>query len=257
MLELRNIRKTLAGKTVLDQLSLQVERGRTLVIVGSSGAGKSVALQHMIGLMKPDSGEVLVDGRPLHSARGRALSELRRSFGMLFQGGALINWMNVFDNVALPLRERGGIGEEEIEERVRQALALVNLPEVESKMPPELSGGMLRRAGLARAIVTRPPIILYDEPTAGLDPVLSRSIDQLIHKLQHEMNVTSVVVTHDLISAFSVGDQVALLHQGRIVSLGTPRQFQADPEPLVQSFIEAQRMNHVEYGDREQRDMPS
>ncbi len=246
MLELRNIHKSLGGKAVLEDVSLRVEHGETLVVVGSSGAGKSVALQHMIGLMHPDRGEVLVDGQPMHKATGSRLARLREYFGMLFQGGAMINWMNIFDNIALPLRERNRWSEEEIAERVHQALALVSLEEVEHKMPVQLSGGMLKRAGLARAIIMRPPIILYDEPTSGLDPILSRNIDKLILHLQKKLEVTSVVVTHDLISAFSVGDKVALLHQGRIAIVGTPEEFRHADDDFVQEFINAQKCPEFE-----------
>ncbi len=240
MLELRNINKTLGGQSVLRGLSLRVERGETMVVVGSSGAGKSVALKHMIGLLRPDSGEVMIDGQTMHTAGGAELRKLRRWFGMLFQGGALINWINIFDNIALPLRERGESSEKEIKDRVREALEMVNLPQIQHQMPAELSGGMVKRAALARAIVTRPPIVLYDEPTAGLDPILSRNIDRLIQHLQSQMGVTSVVVTHDLVSAFSIGDRVALLHEGRIACMGTPEEFQHHESPLAHEFIAAQ-----------------
>ncbi len=250
MLELRNINKTLGGKPVLNNLSLRIERGETMVVVGSSGAGKSVALQHMIGLLKPDSGEVLLEGQPIQNASGNSLEQLRQCFGMLFQGGALINWMNIFDNIALPLRERGCFSEQDVKKRVRKALELVNLTDIDKKMPVSLSGGMTKRAGLARAIVTEPPIILYDEPTAGLDPILSRSIDRLIQRLQDEMGVTSVVVTHDLVSAFAVGDKIALIQQGQIASLGTKEEFKQDTSPLVREFIEAQFGTNPDTEDR-------
>lgn len=242
MLELRHIHKELAGKTVLEDVCLQVERGKTLVIVGSSGTGKSVTLQHMIGLLKPDHGEVIVDGRELHKASYRELEEIRNYFGMLFQGGALINWMNIFENIALPLREHNKLTEKEIAEKVRDSLAMVNLEGIEKKMPSELSGGMIKRAGLARAIIKRPPIILYDEPTAGLDPIMARNIDNIIHSLQTELGVTSVVVTHDLITAFTIGDKVALLHEGKIASINTPEKFYHNASDFVREFVHAQEM---------------
>ncbi len=239
MIELRNVHKTLAGREVLKGMSLRVDRGETLVIVGASGSGKSVTLKHMIGLMRPDKGEVLVDGRPVHDARGRELEAIRDQFGVLFQSGALINWMTVFDNVALPLRERTAMTEREIDERVREKLALVGLEGAEDKMPAALSGGMKKRAGLARALARNPSVILYDEPTSGLDPVLSRSIDQLISDVERQLKTTGVVVTHDLLSAFNVGDRIALLHDGEIVACGTPAEFREESHPVVQEFLHA------------------
>ena len=240
MIELRNICKELHGKQILDNVSLHVERGETLVIVGSSGAGKSVTLKHMIGLLKPDSGEVLVEGEAVHEAHGTELERIRHKFGVLFQSGALINWMNVFENVALPLFEKTNLSEARVKEIVSEKLALVGLAGAETKMPAELSAGMKKRAGLARAIVRDPAIILYDEPTSGLDPVLSRSIDRLINDLKREINATGVVVTHDLHSAFQVGDKVAMLHEGKIAQFGTPAEFVQSKHPFVQDFIKAQ-----------------
>ncbi|MFA4943096.1 MAG: ABC transporter ATP-binding protein [Lentisphaeria bacterium] len=240
MLELRDIHKELGGRPVLAGVSLKVERGQTLVILGPSGAGKSVTLQHLVGLLRPDQGQVLVDGEDIHAAPPRERERLRNKFGMLFQSGALIAWMNVFDNVALPLYEKTRLGDAEIRAIVERRLQLVGLEGQGEKMPAELSGGMRKRAGLARAIVRDPAIILYDEPTSGLDPVLSRMIDQLIRDLQRELKVTSVVVTHDLQSAILVADQVAMLYEGRIVELAPPRQFLASGHPFVRRFIDAQ-----------------
>lgn len=240
MLELRNICKQLGGRPVLQGVSLRVNRGETLVIVGSSGTGKSVTLQHMVGLLRPDSGEVLVEGEDIHQARGRAREQILHKFGMLFQSGALINWLSVFHNVALPLYEKTKLGDAEIRQIVLQKLALVGLAGAEDKMPAEISGGMKKRAGLARAIVRNPQIVLYDEPTSGLDPIMSRMIDRLIRELQRELKVTSVVVTHDLHSALSVGDTIALLDEGRIMELAPPKEFARSRNPLVRCFIESQ-----------------
>lgn len=240
MLELRGIRKVLGGRAILNGVDLRVERGQTLVIVGPSGVGKSVTLQHMVGLMRPDSGQVLVDGEDLQEVDGAGKERIRNKFGMLFQSGALINWMTVFDNVALPLYEKTKLGDDEIDRVVEEKLALVGLSEHGHKYPAAISGGMKKRAGLARAIVRNPQIVLYDEPTSGLDPVLSRMIDRLIVDLQKRLGVTSVVVTHDLNSAFTVGDTVAMLDEGRIVELAPPAQFMKSTNPFVQAFIEAQ-----------------
>jgi len=240
MLELRDINKALGGRPVLQGLTLTVERGQTLVILGASGAGKSVTLQHLAGLLRPDAGQVLVDGEDLAVARGSRREAVLDKMGMLFQSGALLNWMSVFDNVALPLYEKTRLGDAEIAAIVNRKLALVGLADAGRKKPAELSGGMRKRAGLARAIVRDPAIVLYDEPTSGLDPVMSRAIDGLIRDLQRQLKVTAVVVTHDLVSAFAVGDQVALLHEGRLVECAPPERFVASVHPVVRRFIDAQ-----------------
>ncbi len=240
MIELRDVHKSLGGREVLRGVSLEVQRGETVVIVGPSGTGKSVTLQHMVGLLTPDRGEVLVEGLNVHAATGRALEKIRDRFGVLFQSGALINWMTVYDNVALPLYEKTNLGDAEIEQRVSEALALVGLEDAGPKMPAELSGGMRKRAGLARAIIHNPSIVLYDEPTSGLDPVMSRKIDALILDLRARLGVTSVVVTHDLRSAFTVGDRVAMLSGGRIVEIADPESFRRSNNPVIREFVDAQ-----------------
>jgi phospholipid/cholesterol/gamma-HCH transport system ATP-binding protein len=240
MLEMRNISKALGGRQILNGLDLRIEKGQTLVIVGASGTGKSVTLQHMIGLMKPDQGQVLVDGEELQQARGRKLEKLRLKFGVLFQSGALINWMSIADNVALPLIEKTTLSDSQIEQIVAEKLAMVDLDGAGEKMPSEVSGGMKKRAGLARAIVHNPQIVLYDEPTSGLDPVMSRKIDALIRNLQAKLGITSVVVTHDLLSAFNVGDVIVMLHEGRVIEQGTPNVFAASQLPIVREFIDSQ-----------------
>ncbi len=240
MIELRDVHKSLGGREVLRGVSLEVQRGETVVIVGPSGTGKSVTLQHMVGLLTPDRGEVLVEGLNVHAATGRALEKIRDRFGVLFQSGALINWMTVYDNVALPLYEKTDLGDAEIEQRVSEALALVGLEDAGPKMPAELSGGMRKRAGLARAIIHNPSIVLYDEPTSGLDPVMSRKIDALILDLRARLGVTSVVVTHDLRSAFTVGDRVAMLSGGRIVEIADPESFRRSNNPVIREFVDAQ-----------------
>lgn len=240
MIELINVSRELGGRKVLQNVSLRVGEGETLVIVGSSGAGKSVTLKHITGLLTPDQGEVLIDGDSLHRAHGRAREIILEKLGVLFQSGALINWMNLYENIALPLFEKTELDENEITAIVREKLALVGLEGIEHSMPAELSGGMRKRAALARAIVREPAIILYDEPTSGLDPVLSRSIDELIIDLQRRLGVTAIVVTHDLISACSVGNRIAMLHEGRIIMDAPPAEFIAGDQPVVKKFVEAQ-----------------
>ncbi|MEZ5979766.1 MAG: ATP-binding cassette domain-containing protein [Planctomycetota bacterium] len=209
--------KVLGGRRVLDGLDLEVRRGEALVVMGPSGTGKSVTLRHVVGLMQADSGTVEVDGHDMATIGGRELSELRRRIGYLFQDGALINWLDVGENVALPLRENTKLSDSEIRERVAQRLELVRLPGIESKMPSELSGGMRKRVGLARALVTDPEIILYDEPNAGLDPQTSQAINTIIRDLQDRLDITSVVVTHLLSCVRTVADRCVLLDKGSIV----------------------------------------
>ena len=240
MIEFRNVEKSLGGRKVLDNLSFHVREGETFILVGPSGTGKSVTLSHIIGLMRPDAGSVTVDGLHVETMRRKELESLRSRTGMLFQGGALMNWMNIYDNVALPLRERYRYKEEEIRRRVLEILAFLELEDSMYKMPGEISGGMIKRAGLARAVVCEPKIMLYDEPTSGLDPVMSRKIDGLIDLLKREFRMTSVVVTHDLVSALNIGDTVAMLCEGLVSECAPPETFMKSENPLVREFITAQ-----------------
>lgn len=240
MIRLENISKSFGDKEVLRDVNLHVKRGETMVIVGSSGTGKSVTLKHILGLLHPDSGRVLVDGDDVVTARGRELARVREKFGVLFQSGALIAWMTIAENIALPLYERTRLGDDEIMAKVREKLELVNLVGSEQKKPAEVSGGMKKRAALARAIIMEPQILLYDEPTSGLDPVMSRHVDQMITDMQDKIGVTSVVVTHDLHSAFTIGDQVAMLHEGVVAEVAPPEEFVGSKHPFVQEFIRSQ-----------------
>lgn len=240
MIRFDNITKVLSGKAVLDRVSFEVGEGETFVIVGLSGAGKSVTLKHMIRMMLPDEGEVTVDGEEISGLSRSALQTVRSKFGVLFQSAALLQWMNVFDNVALPLRECSRMDEEEIGRLVREKLELLNLADAAEKFPAELSGGMQKRVGLARAIVTHPKIVLYDEPTSGLDPVTSRRIDHLIMDMRRELGITSVVVTHDLHSALTVGTRIMMLHEGRVVENAPPEEFIRSADETVQSFLASQ-----------------
>lgn len=237
MIEIRGLSRSFGSKRVLDGLDLDVRSGETVVVLGPSGTGKSVLLKHILGLMMPDAGSIRVDGEEIVGRRESELYEVRQKFGMLFQGAALFDSMTVGENVALPLREHSDLGDAEIRERVLDHLELVGLKGVEDMKPSSLSGGMRKRVGLARAIVMDPEFILYDEPTTGLDPIMSDVIDRLIRSVQKRLGVTSVVVTHDLKSAFTVADRLAMLLGGRIVWEGTPDEMRASADPTVRQFM--------------------
>ncbi|MBI1967617.1 MAG: ABC transporter ATP-binding protein [Gemmatimonadetes bacterium] len=237
MIEFRDLHKGFGPKPVLTGFSLQVRDGETLVIIGYSGSGKSVALKHIVGLLHPDAGEVIVDGRAVASLDRAGLTEVRRDIGYVFQFAALFDSMTVAENVALGLRRRA-LAEDEIAERVREALALVDLTGTDDRLPAELSGGMRKRVGIARAIALRPRYILYDEPTTGLDPVTSAVMDQLMIRAREHLGVTGVVVTHDMRSAYTVGDRIAMLYEGRIRQVGTTAEIQDTEDPVVRQFIE-------------------
>jgi len=237
VIEFRDLRKAFDGRPVLDGFTLRVQDGETTVIIGYSGTGKSVALKHVVGLLQADAGDVIVDGRAVSTLDRAALTGLRREIGFVFQFAALFDSMSVFDNVALGLRRRE-LSDDEIAERVREALALVDLTGAEERYPAELSGGMRKRVGIARAIALRPRYILYDEPTTGLDPVTSAVIDQLMVRTREHLRVTGVVVTHDMRSAYTVGDRIAMLYEGKIRQVGTVAQIQETEDPVVRQFIE-------------------
>lgn len=240
MITFKHVCKMLGSRVVLDNVSFEIRKGETFVIVGPSGVGKSVTLKHMVRLLSPDRGEILVGGDCVSSAEGHNLERIRDRFGYLFQDGALLEWLNLLDNVALPLREKTQMKEEEIISRSKEVLARVGLEKDTAKFPSEISGGMRKRAGLARAIVRNPEIVLYDEPTSGLDPVTARTIDTLIGDLQRDMGVTSVVVTHDLHSALSIANRIAMLSGGQIVELADPQGFLKSSSEEVQSFLWSQ-----------------
>jgi len=237
MIEVRKLSKSFDGRPVLHEVDLTVKEGKTLVVLGRSGCGKSVVLKHLIGLMKPDSGEVLVDGEDIIGLPERRLTAVRRKIGMLFQSAALFDSMSVEGNLAFPLREQGMKDEKEIDARVAEALDMVELAGEQLKMPADLSGGMRKRVGLARTIVGRPRCVLYDEPTTGLDPITSDSINHLIRRLQRRLGVTSIVVTHDMKTAFHCADRVALLHEGRVHFDGSVEELKASTDPVITDFI--------------------
>ncbi|HEY3175163.1 MAG TPA: ABC transporter ATP-binding protein [Candidatus Polarisedimenticolia bacterium] len=233
----KDVRKSFGAKQVLKGVDLSISRGETMVILGGSGSGKSVLIRHAIGLHQPDSGEVWVDGTEISRLSEDELMPVRREVGMLFQGSALFDSMDVFENVAFALREHTGMTEDQIGERVREVLGLVELEEVEHLSPSDLSGGMKKRVALARAIAVSPEGILYDEPTTGLDPITAEAINTLIRSLQAALHVTSVVVTHDIKSAFTVGDRVAFLHDGRMSFVGSVDEAQRSGDPLLREFL--------------------
>jgi phospholipid/cholesterol/gamma-HCH transport system ATP-binding protein len=237
LIEVRNLRQSIGNQEILRGVDLDVSRGETVVLLGQSGGGKSVFLRHLIGLMRPLSGSIKIEGEEIAHLDERQLEPVRRKIGMLFQDGALFDSMTVFENVAFPLRERGERDEKIIHNKVAYALELVSLQGQEQKMPVNLSGGMRKRAALARAIISEPACILYDEPTAGLDPIVSDTINRLIRRLQSQLRVTSIVVTHDMISTDHIADRVALLREGRIHFDGTLNQLHSSSDPLITDFI--------------------
>ena len=236
-IELRGIRKSFGQKLVLDGCDLVVHEGESVVIIGGSGTGKSVLLKHVIGLLRPDSGTVEVDGVDINALNRREITRFRRRFGMSFQEGALFDSMSVFGNVAFPLRRATELDPARIKERVHECLRLVQLEGIEDKMPSELSGGMRRRVGFARAIALEPEILLFDEPNTGLDPVIKALIDELIVDLRRSLGSTTITITHDMRSAFRIADRIGMLHRGKIVALAPPDEFRELADPRVQQFI--------------------
>ena len=237
MIEIINITKSFGTNRVLDNLNLNINSGEIMVIIGRSGCGKSVLLKHIIGLLKPDFGQVTINGNNVTRMEEKELDKLRLSFGMLFQGSALFDSMTVYENVGFALLEHTDTPKDVIKEKVARALKMVDLEGIEHLMPAELSGGMKKRVGLARAICNDPHIILYDEPTTGLDPIMADAINDLIIDLNHKLKVTSIVVTHDMTSAYKIANRIAMLYNGRIVEVGVPEEIKNTKDPLVRQFI--------------------
>jgi phospholipid/cholesterol/gamma-HCH transport system ATP-binding protein len=238
MIRLVDVYKSFGPKRVLEGFTLDVAEGETMVIIGYSGTGKSVAIKHIVGLLEPDRGQVYVDDREVPRLPRRELYELRSHIGYVFQFAALFDSMTIGENVAMGLRKQQHLAEDEIEHRVSEALELVDLPGVQARFPAELSGGMRKRVGIARAIALRPKYILYDEPTTGLDPVTSAVIDELMVRMRERLGVTSVVITHDMRSAYTVGSRIAMLYQGRVQQVGTVEEIRNTTDPIVRQFIE-------------------
>jgi len=241
LISFENVVKEFDGRKVLDGLNFSVEKGEVFAIVGPSGTGKSVTLKHIVRLLTPDSGQVLVDGVNVSECSARQLRKIRRRVGYLFQGGALLAWKTVEENVALPLKECDCLPDAQVDKRVAAALAAVELSDAAEKFPAEISGGMQKRAGLARAIVRESDVVLYDEPTSGLDPVTSVTINRLIKKLNKDLGITSVVVTHDLQGALMFADRILLLKDGKAVECSTPAEFVASENDDVKEFLSAMK----------------
>jgi phospholipid/cholesterol/gamma-HCH transport system ATP-binding protein len=237
MLKVRDLMKTIDGQEILRGVDLDVAHGETLAIIGRSGGGKSVLLKHLVGLMQPDAGEIWIEDQNIIGLNERQLGAIRQKIGILFQGAALFDSMTVAENIAFPLREAGERNPKVLRAKVREMLDVVELEGQEEKMPESLSGGMKKRVGLARSIIRRPKCVLYDEPTSGLDPVVADSINRLIRRLQKRLGMTSIVVTHDMKSAFDVANYIAYLHEGRIYFYGVPIQFQQTSDPILQDFL--------------------
>lgn len=253
MIDIVDVHKYFEGNHVLRSTNLHVETGKTLVIIGRSGCGKSVLLKHIIGLLFPDKGKVVINGQDVSSLHEKELHLLRLKIGMVFQGAALFDSLTVGENVGFSLYEHTDISHDEIKKIVAEKLELVELQGIENLKPAELSGGMKKRVGLARAICYDPEIILYDEPTTGLDPIMADAINDLIRDLNHKLKVTSVVVTHDMASAYKVADRIAMLYQGQIVEMGTPDEIKNTSNPVVKQFITGQAYGPITNNQKNSR----
>ncbi len=238
MIKIINLKKSFGTKKVLDGVNLEIDMGKITVIIGRSGEGKSVLIKHIIGLLRPDEGSIFLDDLEISSMREREFNEVRKRFGMLFQGAALFDSMTVAENVGFPLKEHTDLNEEDIIKVVREKLKRVGLVGVEDMMPADLSGGMKKRVGLARAIVMDPEIVLFDEPTTGLDPIMSDSIADLVLDTQRVLKTTYILITHDIPFTYKIADKIAMLHEGRIIEQGSVEEMKANPDPVVRQFLE-------------------
>jgi len=247
VIKLINIHKSFGAKRVLEGFNLEISEGETMALIGYSGTGKSVASKHIVGLLEPDQGEVWVDGREVPKLPRKELYELRSHIGYVFQFAALFDSFSIGENIAMGLRKQGILKPSEIDTRIRESLELVDLPGVENKFPAELSGGMRKRVGIARAVALRPKYMLYDEPTTGLDPVTSATIDELMIRMREALGVTSVVITHDMRSAYAVASRIAMLYEGRVRQVGTVDEIRNTRDPVVRQFIEGRA--HLEEMD--------
>lgn len=237
MIEIRNLSKTFDGHQVLDNISLDIEYGQLFTLMGGSGQGKSVFLQHVIGLLKPDKGSIIIDGKDIVPLKENELLKMRQNSGYVFQEGALFDFLNIYDNLTLPIKEHTRIGRQEMERMVKNALDEVELAGIELKFPEQLSVGMRKRVALARAIILRPKLLLCDEPTAGLDPATGYSISRLIFKLRQELDTTTIVVTHDVTNFFDISERIAIIAQGKIIAVGTKEEIRQSSDPGVRKFI--------------------
>jgi phospholipid/cholesterol/gamma-HCH transport system ATP-binding protein len=235
---LENVHKKFGQREILRGLTVEIPRGETVCLIGGSGTGKSVTLKHIMRLLEPDEGKIILDGVDISHIHGTPLVEARKKLGVLFQSAALLQWLTIGENVALPLRENTNLPEAEIEKRVNEILNLLQIPHAKDLFPNQISGGMQKRAGLARAVVMKPQVILYDEPTSGLDPVKTALVDEMILDMQEKLNVTQVVITHDMTSAYRISDRIAMLYEGRVIQYGTPDEIRNTTHPIVRQFIE-------------------
>ena len=240
MIRIVELHKSFGSKRVLRGVNLEIRRGETMVVIGQSGSGKSVLIKHLIGLLKPDSGKIYVDGIEITRLRDDELMQVTRKFGLLFQGAALFDSLTVAQNVRFGLERYTRLSEEEKQRRVAESLGLVGLSGAECLMPSELSGGMKKRVGLARAIAYRPEIMLYDEPSTGIDPIRADAINDLINKLKCDLGITSVAITHDMVSSYKIADRIAMLYNGQIIEVGTPDEIRRSKNPIIQQFIHGQ-----------------
>ena len=237
IIEMINVHKTFGSRKILKGMNLRVKKGETMVILGPSGTGKSVSLKHITGLTIPDEGDCKIFGKSISYSKEKIIKEIRARMGVLFQSGALINWLSVYENVALPLREHKLASGKELDRIVMEKLRWLDLVHAKDNLPGDISGGMKKRAGIARALTTNPEILLYDEPTSGLDPVMSNVFNELILRMQKELHVTSVVVTHDMQSAYMIADRISFIYEGEVIFCGTPDQIKESSNPLVIQFI--------------------
>jgi phospholipid/cholesterol/gamma-HCH transport system ATP-binding protein len=237
MIQIINIRKSFGDQNVLKGLSMRIEKGELAAVIGGSGSGKSVFLKHLIGILRPDEGSILIEGVDITKARGRRLNAVRENFGVVFQEGALFDSLSVFDNIAFPLREKTKLREDEVKIKVINALEDVGLKGIEMKYPAEISGGMKRRVALARALITEPKIVLFDEPTTGLDPIISSSIHRLIMSTHKKYGFAGVIISHEIPEIFEVADKVGMLYNGILIEYGTPEEIQKSSNPFVKQFI--------------------
>ncbi len=237
MIKIDNVYKSFGGKRILNGVSLEIDKGQTFALIGGSGKGKSVLLKHIIGLLKPDSGRIFVENQDISNLRGKKLKELKDRFGVVFQGGALFDSLTVFENVAFPLQEKTKLNALQIRDKVLKELANVGLEEDGEKYPAQISGGMRKRTALARCLIMNPQVILFDEPTTGLDPMTVKSIHRLIKKLQENRNLTALIISHEIPEIFEIVDRVAMLYNGKIIAIGTPEEIKALKDPLVRQFL--------------------
>lgn len=238
MIRVENIHKTFGSNQVLRGLNLRITRGENMVVIGGSGSGKSVLIKCIIGLLKPDRGKIYVEGEQVDTLNEGNLNEMRKKFGMLFQAGALFDSLSVWENVGFGLKQHTGLKEEEIRKIAREKLGLVGLKGIEDLMPSELSGGMKKRVSLARSIAMEPEILLYDEPTTGLDPIMADVINELIIAMRNKLNITSIAITHDMVSAYKIADRIGMLYEGQIIEVGTPEEIRASKNEVVRQFIQ-------------------